>query len=52
MKQKQIHRQWAVVAKGKQAWGGMDWEFWISRCKLLHEEWINTVLLQSTENYI
>ena len=36
----------------------MDWEFWISRHKLLHEwmewiEWIsNEVLLHSTGNYI
>ena len=30
----------------------MDWEFGISRCKLLHREWIdNKVLLYSTENY-
>ena len=32
---------------------GMDWEFGISRCKLLHIEWINSkVLLLSTGNYI
>ena len=30
----------------------MDWEFGISRCKLLHIEWINNVLLYSTGNYI
>ena len=31
----------------------MDWEFGISRCKLLYIEWItNKVLLYSTENYI
>ena len=30
----------------------MDWEFWISRCKLLHIEYINKVLPYSTENYI
>ena len=30
----------------------MDWEFGISRCKLLYIEWINNkVLLYSTENY-
>ena len=40
-----------VVAKGGR--GGMDWEFGVSRCKLLHTEWINnTVLLCSTGNYI
>ena len=33
--------------------GGVDWEFGVSRCKLLHIEWINNkVLLYSTKNYI
>ena len=33
--------------------GRMDWEFGISRCKLLYTEWINDkVLLYSTGNYI
>ena len=32
---------------------GMDWEFGINRCKLLHIEWMNNkVLLYSTGNYI
>ena len=30
----------------------MDWEFGVGRCKLLHLEWINKVLLCSTGNYI
>ena len=30
----------------------MDWEFGVSRCNLLYKEWINTVLLYSTRNYI
>ena len=31
----------------------MEWEFGVSRCKLLYIEWINTkVLLCSTGNYI
>ena len=31
----------------------MDWEFGVSRCKLLHIEWINNkALLYSTGNYI
>ena len=31
----------------------MNWEFGISRCKLVYIEWINNrVLLYSTENYI
>ena len=28
------------------------WEFGVSRCKLLHIEWINKVLVYSTENYV
>ena len=33
--------------------GGMDWEFGISRCKLLHIDWINNkVLLYSSGNCI
>ena len=33
--------------------GGKDWEFGISRCKLIYTEWIiNKVLLCSTGNYI
>ena len=31
----------------------MDWKFGVSRCKLVHLEWIrNEVLLHSTGNYI
>ena len=31
----------------------MEWEFGVSRCKLLYTEWINNkVLLYSTGNYI
>ena len=30
----------------------MDWEFGVSRCKLLHLEWIDKVLMYSTGNYI
>ena len=38
-----------VVAKGEGEGSGMDWEFGVSRCKLLHLEWIsNEVLL----NYV
>ena len=42
-----------VVAKGERGYGGMNWEFGISRCKLLYIEWTNNkVLLYSTGNYI
>ena len=55
MKQKQTHRHseqtYGCQGGGEQV--GMDWEFGISRCKLLHLEWINNkVLLYSTGNYI
>ena len=42
-----------MVAKGEGGGGGMDWEFGISRCKVLYTEWMNNkVLLHSTGNYI
>ena len=42
-----------MVAKGAGSEGDIDWEFGISRCKLLHIEWINSkILLYSTGNYI
>ena len=42
-----------VVTKGEGSGGGKNWEFGISRCKLLYIGWINNkVLLYSTGNYI
>ena len=43
-----------MVAKGDEGCGGgMEWEFGISRCKLLYTEKINNkVLLYSIGNYI
>ena len=42
-----------MVAKGGGAGSGMDWEFGVSRGKLLHLEWIsNEILLYSTGKYI
>lgn len=36
-------------AKGDGSWGGRDWEFGVSRCKLLYTGWRNnTVLPHST----
>ena len=44
--QKQTHRESRfVVAKGVGPGGGKDWEFGISRCKLLYIEWINNKVL-------
>ena len=42
-----------VVAKREWRGSGMDWEFGVNRCKLLHLEWIsNEILLYSTGNYV
>ena len=44
-----------AVAKdeGEEGEEGVEWEFGVSRCKLLYREWINSkVLLHSTENCI
>ena len=48
------HREQTCGCQGGEgSEGGMDWEFGVSRCKLLHTEWINNkVLLYSTGNYI
>ena len=56
VKQKQSHRhgeQTCGCQGGGGGRGGMEWEFGVSKCKLLHIEWIkNKVLLYSTGNYI
>ena len=56
MKHKQTHRhreQTCGCQGGRGSGGGMDWEFGISRCKLLCIEWINNkVILYSIGNYI
>ena len=42
-----------VVAKGEEGGSGMDWEFRVNRCKLVHLEWINNEVLQySIGSYI
>ena len=41
-----------MVAKVKWIERGMEWEFGVSRCKLLHIEWINNRVLYNTGNYI
>jgi len=40
------------LPRGKGIKGGMDWDFGISRCKLLYIEWVNRAPLYSTGNYI
>ena len=42
-----------LIAKRKGEGSGEDWEFEVSRCKLLHLEWISyEVQLDGTGNYI
>ena len=42
-----------MVAKGEDGGSGVDGEFGVSRCKLLHLEWISDeVLLCSTGKFI
>ena len=53
--QKQTHRHKEQTCGCQRGGGrgGKDWEFGISRCKLLHIGWINNkVLLYSPGNYI
>ena len=50
-KQKQTH--WHKEQTYGCKWGGKDWDFGISRCKLLYRRWINNkVQLYSTGKYI
>ena len=42
-----------MFAKAEGGGSGRDWEFGISKCTLLHLEWVShEVLLHSTSNYI
>ena len=52
MKQKQTQRTDLWLPRGRRGEGGKDWEFGISRCKLLYIGWINKILLYSTGNSI
>ena len=47
IKQKKTHR-YTEQTFGCQGWGWVDWEFGISRCKVLYIGWINKVLLNNT----
>ena len=54
-KQKQTHRHREQICgcQGGGVAGGMDWEFRISRCKLVYIGWINNkVLLYNPGSYI
>ena len=46
------HREQTCGCQGGEGGSGIDWEFGVSRCKLLHLEWLsNEFLLYSTGNY-
>ena len=46
------HREQTCGCQGGGGGGGMEWEFEVSRCKLVYRRWINKeVLLYSTRNY-
>jgi len=50
-KQTHSHREQTCGCQGGGSGSGIDGEFGVSRCKLLHLEWIsNEVLLYSTGN--
>ena len=52
-KQTHEHRKQTRGCQGGRGGSGVDWEVEVSRCKLLHLEWIdNEVLLYSPGNYI
>ena len=49
----QTQRKDLWLPMGREGGGGTDWEFGVSRCKLVYTEWINNeFLLYSTGNYI
>ena len=52
-KQTHGHRKQTCGCQVEGGGSGMSWEFGVSRCKLLHLEWIsNEVLLYSSGYYI
>ena len=53
MKEKQTHQHREQTWEPRAGvWGGVDWEFGVTGCKLTQVGWINnSVLLFSTGNY-
>ena len=52
-KQTHEHGEQTCNCQGAGGGSGVDWEFRVGRCKLLHLEWIsNEVMLYRTWNYI
>ena len=53
IRHKQIHRHREQTCGCQGGGSGMDWEFGVGRCKLLHMEWIsNEILLYIAEGTI
>ena len=54
MKQKQNHghREEPCGCQGEGSGRWMDWEFGVSRCKLVYIEWMNNKVYYSIGNYI
>ena len=48
-KQNHGRRRQACGCQGARGWGRNEREFGVSRCKLLHLEWIHKILLESTD---
>ena len=48
----QTERTGLCLPEGAGGWDGKDWEFEISRCKLLYIEWINNKVLLGAGSYI
>ena len=51
-KKTHAHGEQTSGCQGGTQGSGMEWEFGVSRCKLLHLEWISKILLYSTGNNI
>ena len=51
VKQKQTHghREETCGCRGGRVGGGLEWESGVSRCKLLHLEWINSTVLWAAQ---
>ena len=41
----QTYRTHLWLPRGREGRGGMDWEFGVSRCKLLHKKWMDDKVL-------
>ena len=46
------HREQTCGCQGEEGESGIDWEFGVSRFKLLHLEWINNMILMYNTNAV